>query len=880
MKNFKKILTILAIFAAESILAETESSDLGMPSKEQQEENIKSANSWRSYMDEKHRQQLDKLETAIKADDDEQLSKMFTSDSWPTSSPDDLLKTALNAPVLNYDAIQLLIDNGATLYDHEIYHLIEAENIEFIQFLIDHCIIVCHYGNEYSFAPNGSGFEWIMKHAIKHQSFKILNFLFDNNYLSIEVKDKGLWDAVPCNNSNDSYEMVKFLLEHGARVTDSWCLTNANPELLKLLMQYSMPLPIKQEALENITWDKKLTFDFAKLMIEHGAQPTSYLLKKMFEQNRLDIAELFLQHPAITTEIKNLIINDAYDDLKLNDTKINLLLKYGAKISEHALIRAISAGNFDKIKLYLESGATVATDQALSIAAATISCPEQTEKIIKLLIDHGASIPLAEQRKLLYNSQSPTIEAKLKAEIDQTKKRIESAVDLTDLQKRKLLKEYEKCDFVDVLRYGNDQCLTKFAKLDIPDKLLLKYFPLGLWTNYQQHEKSKKIINQTIKDCDLFQIAPDPVTSEYLRNLQTKKNLTATELLLINLAKNRQTLGENTFLSGKDPKDKSGVWGYDKDKNYYASGFAGDILKSKMIDKITQAERKLGTQGFETFFHGRAWEWNFVNDVWNMLCALKKDSYQPDKISLRFRNENPDIAELLDYRQKLVAKGADYHIGTGTDKTGKESEVTFMNKTIISNPGYYGECTGTYFVDNCSVSGNRGGWTFVEKIFAQQGLKSYFDAHKQELEALYGQHAQTSKIGELLCIAVKKDLVDQMVYPAKSGGFKTNMRTSTNGQTPPNSFNPITNSASSSIKQLKQLALTGDKFIDTGHMFYCFAVSDIPGEYGDKYVIKSLNLANPEKYGAYVQARQAFFEKMKAEVATNAAKTGAGNENL
>ena len=139
----------------------------------------------------------------------------------------------------------------------------------------------------------------------------------------------------------------------------------------------------------------------------------------------------------------------------------------------------------------------------------------------------------------------------------------------------------------------------------------------------------------------------------------------------------------------------------------------------------------------------------------------------------------------------------------------------------------------------------------IEKMFEQEQLWSYFLHYQKELQDLHDTHKNANNFGELLCIAFAQNVLDEMVYPAISGGFKAKTKNK----------NP-----SQLLKDCKQRLKTDSKFIDAEHMFYCFAVSDIPGEYGDKYVIKSLNIADPEKYAAYVAQRDELFEKIKLEM--------------
>ena len=149
------------------------------------------------------------------------------------------------------------------------------------------------------------------------------------------------------------------------------------------------------------------------------------------------------------------------------------------------------------------------------------------------------------------------------------------------------------------------------------------------------------------------------------------------------------------------------------------------------------------------------------------------------------------------------------------------------------------------------------GFNLVKDLFVKNGLQAYYDKYNAKLHDLFELHKQANDKGEILCIGVQKQNLDDMVYVATVSGYKVDGAT-----------------ASEVIKKNNQKMLDDGAFIDTETQiyyeipdvtFFCLACSDIPGEYGAKYDIKSIHLAEPAKYAEYKQQRDELFKQMKKE---------------
>lgn len=281
--------------------------------------------------------------------------------------------------------------------------------------------------------------------------------------------------------------------------------------------------------------------------------------------------------------------------------------------------------------------------------------------------------------------------------------------------------------------------------------------------------------------------------------------------------------------------------------NYQPQDLAYDLIKTNMINRVCQLETEFDTQGYQTFYHGRSWEWNFANDMWRILCALKDNTAQmPDLVALRFRSGTQSNATLQSYRKDLMANGPSNYGGTGTTASGKDAELTCMNRTILTNSSSQSICTGSYFLDNFSIASSGQALRYVEQMFKDHNMHALYLKFESKIKQLAADHQQTSERGEFLCIAIRKNCLDDMVYVSCGYGAKD-----------PSAI------TSKVIEEKNKNAASNQIETEDERSYFCLAVSDIPGEYGSKYTIKSLHNADPVKYAAYNAQLDKLFADMK-----------------
>lgn len=389
------------------------------------------------------------------------------------------------------------------------------------------------------------------------------------------------------------------------------------------------------------------------------------------------------------------------------------------------------------------------------------------------------------------------------------KDKILKASDLREEQKQLLFRLYDQLDIKAII---SERSYDSFSTLQSNQEeqikamgiyKLIKYFPVALVT------------------------LPDPFSRHGVKPLIDKQKLSLTEQVLINVA---LQVFERKGVRFDVPVDS-----YDE----------------VLTEKLSFLEKEFKTQGYQTFVHGRSWYFNFTNDMWRIVCALKSNATQlSDNVSLRYRMGQQDVATLRSYRTDLVMHGPEGGAMQIRSGNGKNSEITCMNRTLYSNSDSPVIHTARYVAAKTFVPENCDNVTdpVIEQMFQDSNLHTLYEQFKDQISLLIKLHLQANQQGELLCVAVRQDCVDEMVYVAGGGGRK------------------ISGLASNKIDDDGKSVALFSSADDTGTgQFYCLAVSDMPGDDG-KCLIKSVHNADEAKYATYVQKRDALFAQMRSEM--------------
>ena len=294
---------------------------------------------------------------------------------------------------------------------------------------------------------------------------------------------------------------------------------------------------------------------------------------------------------------------------------------------------------------------------------------------------------------------------------------------------------------------------------------------------------------------------------------------------------------------------KSGSWAVQVSKidrvNRDYQGF------DQLAQRVSEVEHSMRSQGYTTFYHARNWEWSFVKDIWNLICAITHNQdLDVSRVMLRFRGQDVDVDELHQFRKELIEDGLPYGVSSCTHMSGKETEVVYMNRTPLSNVHHWGECSGRYFLQDHSVTGSKSAWDFAVEM-----LESYdFHAFIGQARKLYEMHRALTQHGELIAISVKNSHLDNLIYPARPAGYKY--------------YSMWMNKTSEIVQALEQKVLDETQgFLDDGYdnecILYCFAVPNIPGDNDDMYIMRSIHLSDPVEYQGYQKQLQSLYEYVK-----------------
>ena len=279
----------------------------------------------------------------------------------------------------------------------------------------------------------------------------------------------------------------------------------------------------------------------------------------------------------------------------------------------------------------------------------------------------------------------------------------------------------------------------------------------------------------------------------------------------------------------------------------------------RVMEGVAKHEKEVIDQGYIPFAHGRNWEFNFLKDVYNFVEAIEQGkSEMSDEIKLRYRGINHNRVELEQWREDLVQYGVQRRCESGTGKSGKDSEITYLARTPLSNASLVGENSLRLFLTNFSYARGSKVLKIAQAILDEHGLSSCYDGVAQ----LYAAHAacNTKNYGELLTVGIKPEYVDEIAYVAKPCGYKYDgLR--------PKTVRKNLEACRLELQKDEQCLDTDGDFCIQRHGYdariYCAACLTLPGEFGKKYTMKSTHLADSTKMQDYKQKWQAFFEQQR-----------------
>ena len=195
-------------------------------------------------------------------------------------------------------------------------------------------------------------------------------------------------------------DVVKLLLEHGAKQGIDWTMTNAilskNAEIIKMLLERGaqvdeddFDLPPLVEAVE------KGDADMAKLLLEHGAkQGIDWAMTVAILRKNAEIIKMLSERGAQVDE-DDFDLPPLVEAVEKGDADIvKLLLEHGAKRGiDGAMTNAILSKNAEIIKILSERGAQV-DENNFDLPPLVEAVEQEDTDIVKVLLEHGAKLEL------------------------------------------------------------------------------------------------------------------------------------------------------------------------------------------------------------------------------------------------------------------------------------------------------------------------------------------------------------------------------------------------------------------------------------------------------------------------------------------------------
>jgi len=141
--------------------------------------------------------------------------------------------------------------------------------------------------------------------------------------------------------------------------------------------------------------DKYIDFNAIKTALENGADPNYIKWSQSSDKKSFTVLGWFV---VVRGSVRGMFKDDASIE-KMSLDAIALLFKYGAKLQRldsTILYQPITRGDYDLIKLLLENGVSSTTwdfKDAGNVTPAELALSDKQDKILELLIMHGAAPP-------------------------------------------------------------------------------------------------------------------------------------------------------------------------------------------------------------------------------------------------------------------------------------------------------------------------------------------------------------------------------------------------------------------------------------------------------------------------------------------------------
>jgi hypothetical protein len=272
-----------------------------------------------------------------------------------------------------------------------------------------------------------------------------------------------------------------------------------------------------------------------------------------------------------------------------------------------------------------------------------------------------------------------------------------------------------------------------------------------------------------------------------------------------------------------------------------------------MIQDVMRKENDFINNGYEVFYHGRHWKYEFLSDVYGMLYSYKSGESLKDFIFMQI--DDPVIGKIQDKffeseqktRENILEKGNYSSLSIGSSM-GEGSRVLYLSKFAFGNLKELGSNPMFYVLNNKNMADVK---ISVREIFGMFGYSDIYDQFKNELYNLEKEHQKLTEYGELLQIAVPKNNLDKCINYVELGGSgkKESLDTPEFG----------------SIEDIKKIVEHTNEYSEDSAEFNLIMTRDAFGGLNPKSGIKvrSCNIAHSEKMAAFKEKEKQLFDKIR-----------------
>ena len=271
----------------------------------------------------------------------------------------------------------------------------------------------------------------------------------------------------------------------------------------------------------------------------------------------------------------------------------------------------------------------------------------------------------------------------------------------------------------------------------------------------------------------------------------------------------------------------------------------------EMANKVNQKEKEL-QQDYYTFVHGQRWGYQFAEHLFTKLYEWTNKKECPEFLFAHMK-KLPKYLDEENIHEELLTKG----------RTTAESRqrLLFLNYAFFGNSSNLGSSTAYYIANNRNVGTIKIG---LQELFEWNNLEQIYQKYKSQLIKLQREHNSLSRFGNLLMVAVPKDIVDKCIFPASLGGYKKKMEKK--GWV----WNSKIDKTSDILEAIKEDAITNSDEIE-----FCLAMTRAEhGGLNEDSGIKffDINGVDEEKWKAYKEKEEALLEKIKADILASQAE--------